>query len=291
MKMSIIFDIGGNRRYFKAGVLFDRSLVLTFFKLPFFDFLFYVLLGNNPFNFENKFFEALRQIPPFSTQFTQISEIIPDEILLHNNLEIPNILSEWMVLDEEETIKFLEYVMFHLNIIEQEKLSLEHTESFSTNNIFLSLRKWSRRKSILIEGRLLKSAAELTFDPLSHVSVMKPVRRGISILRRIRKVYKKDEINVFILSNYEFRTFKLLQESYTEIFSLIDECMISGEVKILKPHKSIFRYALQKWNLKPEECLFVDDNRVNIHAAIEVGMKGILIGSEKEWVELEGLLF
>ena len=43
---------------------------------------------------------------------------------------------------------------------------------------------------------------------------------------------------------------------------------------MLKPSEEIYRYLLDKYKLKAEECLFIDDLEANIEGAKKVGMKG-----------------
>ena len=43
-----------------------------------------------------------------------------------------------------------------------------------------------------------------------------------------------------------------------------------------KPNKEAYLHVLEKINAKPEECVFIDDLQVNINAANELGIKGIL---------------
>jgi putative hydrolase of the HAD superfamily len=64
----------------------------------------------------------------------------------------------------------------------------------------------------------------------------------------------------------------------------------------------MFNTALWELNIKPEEAIFIDDNIVNVEAAIKLGMQGIVIlrGDElkedtdilciDDLSELEGLL-
>ncbi|WP_046470729.1 HAD family hydrolase [Allosalinactinospora lopnorensis] len=55
-----------------------------------------------------------------------------------------------------------------------------------------------------------------------------------------------------------------------------DAVVISGEVGMRKPEASIFRHALELTGLAPEECVFIDDIRHNVDAAVELGMTGVL---------------
>ena len=43
-----------------------------------------------------------------------------------------------------------------------------------------------------------------------------------------------------------------------------------------KPNKEAFLHVLEKINAKPEECVFIDDLQINIDAATELGIKGVL---------------
>jgi putative hydrolase of the HAD superfamily len=58
--------------------------------------------------------------------------------------------------------------------------------------------------------------------------------------------------------------------------SMFDVVVISGEVGMRKPEERIFRHAVGLLGLTPEECLFIDDIDVNVTAAEDVGMTGVL---------------
>lgn len=59
-----------------------------------------------------------------------------------------------------------------------------------------------------------------------------------------------------------------------EIFKIFDGKIISADIKLIKPNKEYFEYVLNKHNLKPEECLFVDDSINNIKGAYSLGIDG-----------------
>ena len=58
--------------------------------------------------------------------------------------------------------------------------------------------------------------------------------------------------------------------------SLFDECVLSGEVGITKPHPHIFQMMADKLGVKPEECVMIDDIEENCSGADAAGMKAIL---------------
>jgi putative hydrolase of the HAD superfamily len=57
--------------------------------------------------------------------------------------------------------------------------------------------------------------------------------------------------------------------------SLFDAVVISCEVGMRKPEPEIFRHTAALLDLRPEECVFIDDIEANITAAEALGMTGI----------------
>lgn len=63
---------------------------------------------------------------------------------------------------------------------------------------------------------------------------------------------------------------------YPEFKNLFDEIIISSDVGMTKADPKMFFYALDKVNSKPEETLFIDDNKANIDRANALGIGGFL---------------
>ncbi len=70
-----------------------------------------------------------------------------------------------------------------------------------------------------------------------------------------------------------------------------DAMIISAEVGVAKPDAGIFRLALEKLGIEPQEAVFVDDVLVNVEAAQAVGMHAIqFTRTEAVLAELKPLL-
>lgn len=92
------------------------------------------------------------------------------------------------------------------------------------------------------------------------------------------------------LSNWSWEMFQRILPKY-RIFSLMEGMVISGKVHMLKPNPEIYEYFLERYSLKPEECVFIDDRVENIVGAALVGIKGIVFkDAEQLSAELEPLL-
>lgn len=66
------------------------------------------------------------------------------------------------------------------------------------------------------------------------------------------------------------------------IFRYFDGFIFSGKIKLVKPSCEIFRYALEKFGLKPEETVFIDDSPVNVEAARRCGIRSLLFDKDPE---------
>ena len=59
---------------------------------------------------------------------------------------------------------------------------------------------------------------------------------------------------------------------YEDFKNCFDAFYFSHEINFRKPDADIFEFVLEKHNLKPEECLFIDDTRENTEAASALGI-------------------
>ena len=68
-------------------------------------------------------------------------------------------------------------------------------------------------------------------------------------------------------------------------FSLFDGIVVSGVEKVVKPDRKIYEILLERYSLKPGECVFIDDNQDNVDMAKVLGINAIRfdnIGNVKE---------
>lgn len=90
---------------------------------------------------------------------------------------------------------------------------------------------------------------------------------------------KENGYNIYVLSNTDEADYLELQTRY--IGKYIDGYLISAQEKMLKPNKEIYLRLFEKFNLKPEECFFIDDKEANIIGAQKVGMIGHVLDRDK----------
>ncbi len=77
---------------------------------------------------------------------------------------------------------------------------------------------------------------------------------------------KSKNILCYVLSNWSAETFVGMKDDYP-FLNKFDAFLLSGEVKLIKPEIAIYELAISRFNLIPEETVFVDDKKENIEAA------------------------
>eukprot|EP01035_Chromulina_nebulosa_P056948 gene56948-78039_t len=64
------------------------------------------------------------------------------------------------------------------------------------------------------------------------------------------------------------------------MFDRFRDIVVSGDEKLIKPDAAIYHLALDRFSLRADESVFVDDNADNIAGAAAVGMHAILFTDE-----------
>ena len=83
------------------------------------------------------------------------------------------------------------------------------------------------------------------------------------------------QYQIFGLTNWSMETFPEARRRFS-ILQLIDRYVVSGAEGYVKPDPRLFQILLDRYHLRAEECIFVDDNPDNVAAAEKMGMRGIL---------------
>lgn len=62
----------------------------------------------------------------------------------------------------------------------------------------------------------------------------------------------------------------------------IDDIIISAKINKIKPNKDFYEYILDKYNIKNNELLFIDDNIENINAAASMNINTIKVNKDTD---------
>ncbi len=122
--------------------------------------------------------------------------------------------------------------------------------------------------SIARKSSLKRAEIALIFN--LRIEIMFPLDKNAGLLPGLRKRGFK----LYYLSNFPLDVFDEVKNSFG-FFKYFDGGIISSEVKYSKPGIEIYKIFLKKYDLKPEESLFIDDIEANVRSAELIGMKGI----------------
>ncbi len=92
--------------------------------------------------------------------------------------------------------------------------------------------------------------------------ILKTFDLSIKVLKKL----KKKNYDCYVLSNWSAETFVGMKDDYP-FLNLFNDLIISGEDKLIKPDTAIYNLAIYRFNLIPEETVFIDDKKENIEAA------------------------
>ena len=100
-------------------------------------------------------------------------------------------------------------------------------------------------------------------------------------------------VPLFAITNFSADFWPPFRAREDDFFRRFRDIIVSGEVKLLKPDPAIYYLALDRFGLRPDQALFVDDRRINVEGAEAVGMRGHLFTDAEDLrrrLEAEGLL-
>lgn len=89
------------------------------------------------------------------------------------------------------------------------------------------------------------------------------------VLNLIKKL-KNNNYKIYLLSNINPYTFECVNKS--GLFNIVDGYVLSYLEHKVKPYKAIYNVLLERYNLIPEECIFIDDNEKNIVTGNSLGI-------------------
>ena len=90
--------------------------------------------------------------------------------------------------------------------------------------------------------------------------------------------------SIYLLSNASTR-FAEVAKKYYSILNVFDGIVFSAPLKLAKPDPAIYRYLFDTYQLKPQECFFLDDLAENIAAGQTLGMNGIVFTGDIQAVK------
>ena len=97
---------------------------------------------------------------------------------------------------------------------------------------------------------------------------------------------KKKRHRIFVLSNTSKVFYDLLEEQLSPLKELLDGFVLSCYIKAIKPDLAMFKEILDKYQLDPTNCVFLDDIEDNTIAAQKLGIKSYQVKKRSDVVDI-----
>ncbi|HEY4874335.1 MAG TPA: HAD family phosphatase [Puia sp.] len=114
-----------------------------------------------------------------------------------------------------------------------------------------------------------------------------PIHETVEILHHLKH---KTDIRLYALTNWSAETFPVALQLY-DFLHWFEGRVVSGEEKTRKPFTEIYKRLVERYNIIPENAIYIDDNYRNLIPAKELGFNIIHFQSPQQFKkELENLL-
>ena len=91
---------------------------------------------------------------------------------------------------------------------------------------------------------------------------------------------------IFVLSNTSPVFYELLEEQLSPLNEILDGFVLSCDIKAIKPDPKMFEEILYKYDLNPENCIFLDDVKDNTKMAESLGIKAYQVKKRSDVVDI-----
>lgn len=106
------------------------------------------------------------------------------------------------------------------------------------------------------------------------MALMQPIKESFSFMQEL----KAAGYHPLILSNISKDSADYLKRTQP-FFACCPDAVLSYEEKLIKPDPALFHILLERYQLLPEECIFLDDSQRNIDVARTLGIHGVVFTS------------
>ena len=100
-----------------------------------------------------------------------------------------------------------------------------------------------------------------------------------NIINLVKSLKKNGYITALITNTIEMHS---QLNKKRGVYSEFSPVILSNEVGLVKPQEEIYSLMLKKLNLKPDECIFIDDREEHLMPARKIGFNSILFKDVKQ---------
>ena len=131
----------------------------------------------------------------------------------------------------------------------------------------------------MIGSTYQKKVEEVIWNWPSYIDIYREVFPVLSEL-------KKKGHRIFVLSNTSKVFYDLLEDQLSPLKELLDGFVLSCDIKAIKPDLAMFKEILDKYQIDPANCIFLDDIEDNTSAAQKLGIRAYQVKKRSDVVDI-----
>lgn len=115
-----------------------------------------------------------------------------------------------------------------------------------------------------------------------------PIHASVELL----KLLHTKQYPLYALTNFAAETFftHIRHDANYKFLNLFTDIVVSGVEKVIKPDPKIYEILLQRNNLDPKNCIYIDDSKDNLVPAQKLNMTTIHFTSSEKLIDALRLL-
>lgn len=131
-------------------------------------------------------------------------------------------------------------------------------------------RSWEDGIALLVASHPEWEAQIRAYDERWHEAVPGMIEDSVAVLEELKARGEK----VYGITNFSREKWAecLIRFPFLQSF---DGVVVSAHERVIKPDPAIYRILFERYDLAPQDCIFIDDSAKNIETARSLGMQGI----------------
>lgn len=97
----------------------------------------------------------------------------------------------------------------------------------------------------------------------------------------LEQIHNEGRHKIFALTNWSAETFPYALEQY-EFLELFEGILVSGQENLKKPDPEIYRLLLERYQIRAQQAVFIDDSVQNVTAARELNISSVHFQSSEQ---------
>jgi 2-haloacid dehalogenase len=129
-------------------------------------------------------------------------------------------------------------------------------------------RTWTEAVEILSREFPDKTTLIRAYSDRWHEMVPGPISGAEALLTEL----KANKTPLYAITNFSSEKFVEAQVRFPFLKTSFLDIVVSAEERMLKPDVRIYQILIDRNDLAPEQCLFIDDSLANVETARQLGM-------------------